>query len=321
MKKSITFVALLAIVIVGYAGAGPFIAIHQIESGIEQQDTEKLSEYIDFSMLRTNLKEQFNALFMKQAASDLKDNPFAAVVTAFASKLVEGMADSFVTPSGLANLMAGKKPKQPQGRKAPQQSQKPEPFKNARYTYDSSSKFSAWVREDKGEEIRFVLTRDGLSWKLSNILIPTGLFGGNMSASAEPQSREEPNASTPKPGEPPAFKVALRKKAFREANYMAGVQDAVTFAVAFQNLSGKDIRAFDGVLGFIDLLDNDIVSARLAINDAVAVNAILEWEGELHYNQFMDSHRHLKNEDFANLKIYFKTRKILFADGTIKEFE
>jgi hypothetical protein len=175
MKKIIAFVVLFAIAVVGYIVAGPFITLHQIKSGVEQQDSEKLSEHIDFPTLRSNLKEQLNAFVMKEAVSELKDNPFAALAMGFASKLVEGMVDSFVTPSGLASLMEGKKPKQSQnGEVKPQESveYKPEPFKNARYTYDSSSKFSVWVKDDKGDEIRFVLTRDGLSWKLSNIIIP-----------------------------------------------------------------------------------------------------------------------------------------------------
>ena len=175
MKKIITLVVLFAIAVVGYITAGPFITLHQIKSGVEQQDAEKLSKLIDFPTLRSNLKEQLNAFVMKEAMSELKDNPFTALTMGFASKLVEGMVDSFATPSGLACLMEGKKQKQSQGGELKQKEsveQKFKPFKNARYTYDSSSKFSAWVKDDKGDEIRFVLTRNGLSWKLSNIIIP-----------------------------------------------------------------------------------------------------------------------------------------------------
>jgi hypothetical protein len=319
MKKIAILIALIVIVAVGYIAAGPFIAIHEIKSGIEHQDSEKISGYVDFSVLRTNLKEQFNALFMKHAASELKDNPFAALGMAFASKLIDNMVDSFVTPASLTNLMEGKKPQQPQGIAEPKESssQKPEPFKNARYTYDSTSKFSAWVKDDKGEETRFVFMRDGLSWKLSNILIPTNMLDGKKSVSANRQSTQEYPPAASKPSEPPVFEVVLRKKAFRQGDF----QNAITFTVGFRNLLDKDIRAFDGVLRFTDLLDNEIEAARVAINKRVAATTTLEWEGELHFNQFKDSHQRLKNEHFENLKVYFKTRKILFADGTTKEFE
>ncbi|MGD0946617.1 MAG: TPM domain-containing protein [Candidatus Binatia bacterium] len=44
-------------------------------------------------------------------------------------------------------------------------------FKGASYSFDSASKFSIRVPGEQGQEIRFVLTRDGLAWKLTNIVI------------------------------------------------------------------------------------------------------------------------------------------------------
>ena len=187
MKKTLIFAGLIAAVLVVYAGVGPLITIHQIKSAVEQQDSEKLSEYVDFPTLRTNLKEQLNAELMKQAATGLKDNPFLALGLAFTPKLVEGVVDSFVTPSGISNLMAGKKPQQAEKEQPASGSdgtKRWEPFKNSRYTYDSSSKFSVWVKDDKSDEIRFVLTRDGLSWKLSNIII-AGFLSRHKELSAE----------------------------------------------------------------------------------------------------------------------------------------
>jgi hypothetical protein len=323
MKKIVILIliAALGMALLGYVAAGPFIAMHQIKSAMKQQDSEKLSSYIDFPSLRANLKEKFNASFMKLAAVDLKDNPFQALAMAFASKLVEGMVDSAVTPAGLANLMAGEKPQQVERGVATQASdeQKPEPFNNAHYTYDSPSKFSARIKLGESDEICFVFTRNDLSWKLSNILLPAKLLDASPAPKAE--AMEKPKTSTRDPSQPSPFQVVLRGKAFREADYPSRVEDAITIKVAFTNSSGKDVRAFDGVLGFTDLLDNNIYLARLAINEPVAAGAIFEWDGKVRYNRFEDSHRHLKNEKFENLKTYFEPRKILFADGTTKEFK
>ncbi len=169
---------LIAAVVV-YAAVGPFFTIHQIKTGIEQQDSEKLSENIDFPMLRSNLKDQIGAMMMKQAAAESKDNPFGALGIMFASKMVESAVDSMITPSGLQNLMTGAPPTRPQEAGQPSQqsdqSAKADPFRNVRYTFDTQSKFSIWVKRpdlDETKEVRFVLTRDGLSWKLSNIVIP-----------------------------------------------------------------------------------------------------------------------------------------------------
>ena len=40
------------------------------------------------------------------------------------------------------------------------------------YEYDSVSQFSVWIPAEKGEEIRFILRREGINWKLENILLP-----------------------------------------------------------------------------------------------------------------------------------------------------
>src|SRR5439155_10265103 len=135
---------------------------------------------------------QLNAMMMRRIATDpdLKDNPFAALGVVIGSKLIDTMIDSFVTPSGLANLAAGVNPAKPASQEpetqepasqgqpsnvaaptAASQGQSnnvaakttPEPFSHVRYSYDSLSKFSVTVVSDS-KEFRFVLTRDGLSW-------------------------------------------------------------------------------------------------------------------------------------------------------------
>lgn len=199
MRKTIVGIAILTSAIIGYVAVGPFITLHQIKSALETRDQERLSENIDFPTLRQNLKEQFSAMVMKEAVPDMRDNPFGGLALALAPMLINGMIDSLVTPSGLASLMEGKTPHEytMQGRESsrieplneerelskrtlrngpPPLSEpvngKRDPFKEARYTYDSISKFSVWLKGDSDQRVRLVLTRDGLSWKLTNIVIP-----------------------------------------------------------------------------------------------------------------------------------------------------
>ena len=133
--------------------------------------------------------------------------------------------------------------------------------------------------------------------------VETGIKGiqQSLKSGIDYQSSEgKDQAKIKKPSEPAVFKVSLLEKNFREANYSTGISNAITFAVSFQNLMGKDIRAFDGSLQFTDLLDNTILKAGLAVNDPVDASSTLKWKGELDYNQFRDSHKRLRN---ANLKI------------------
>lgn len=135
------------------------------------------------------------------------------------------------------------------------------------------------------------------------------------SADSKTQSKPPPPAT---PKESSSFKITLLKKGFSN---LGVAEDAITFTVVFDNLTGKDIRAFDGILSFTDLLDNKILSAKLAINDPVGPASTLQWEGQLHYNKFIDAHQRLRGAEFENLKVLFTPRKILYTDGTTKEFE
>ena len=127
-------------------------------------------------------------------------------------------------------------------------------------------------------------------------------------------------------GPPPKAKVAesfpitatLLRKGVSERDYG---RSEITFAVTFANSTGKDVRAFDGVLTFTDLLGNEILSATVAINDPVVVSESLLWEGKLDYNQFMSPHERLRNAETENTKVIFTLKKVLFADGQVKDFQ
>jgi len=133
-----------------------------------------------------------------------------------------------------------------------------------------------------------------------------------------------PVTAQTKPEQAP-FAVTLVKKGFRPLNIKANGSEieepAITFQLSIRNLTGKDVRAFDGTLTFTDLLNNEIMSASLAINEVVGVDSILSWSGGIKYNQFRDRHQRLRSEPQDNLKINFNTKKVLFVGGTTKEYK
>jgi hypothetical protein len=129
--------------------------------------------------------------------------------------------------------------------------------------------------------------------------------------------------SSDKPSRTPSIKkvfpitATLLKKDFFEGEYG---KKAITFSVAFQNGTGKGIRAFDGTLIFTDLLGNEILGAKLAVNNAIGQGQSLDWEGKLDYNQFIASHESLRNAEIQNTKSVFVLKRILFQDGEVKDF-
>jgi Protein of unknown function (DUF2939)/zinc-ribbon domain len=182
---------LILLAVVGYIAFGPFITVHEIKSGLEDQDSGRLAAYVDFPRLRANLKAQLNAIVMRQAATESRENPFGAPGMALGSKLVDSMIDSFVIPSGLKNLAAGQAV--PAEQTADSESSNhtsarehtPQLFHEARYRYDSLSNFSVWVGSRGPDQVRFVLSREGLLWKLTNIVVPVALTGATARATPE----------------------------------------------------------------------------------------------------------------------------------------
>ena len=132
-----------------------------------------------------------------------------------------------------------------------------------------------------------------------------------------PMAKPAPPRPAPSP-----IHITLRKKSFKDSNIHAGdFQDAILIELEIRNDSDKDVRAFDGVLMFTDLLDNKINATKLAINNLIGAHGTVTWNGQMNYNQFDDEDRRLRSAEMANMKTVFRSRKVLFADGTTTDYE
>lgn len=136
---------------------------------------------------------------------------------------------------------------------------------------------------------------------------------------AENVRRNMSGETDSKPNDVPIFSAILRKKTFQDADFPK-VQAAVLMEISFDNLTGKDVRAFDGTLVFTDLLDNPIIPIGIKINDPVGAGQSYTWEGGLEYNQFKSQHKAIRSAEIGNIKMRFDVKKVLFADGTIQEY-
>lgn len=167
--KMITVVGVLFAI---YIAAAPYITVHQMKSAAERYDGEALSEYIEFPSVRQSLKDQMNAMFMKEMAKDeMKANPFAVLGAAFVGIVVDKMVEAYVTPAGITQLMSGEKPKSAEGERAGS-SYGHKPLSDAAMSYESIDKFVVKVKGVTNEEGKFILRRRGIGWKLTEIIIP-----------------------------------------------------------------------------------------------------------------------------------------------------
>lgn len=158
-----------------YIAAAPYITVYRMKSAAQELDGEALSEYIEFPSVRQSLKDQMNAAFAKVMADNdgMKGNPFASLGVAFAGVLIDKMVDVYVTPAGMSQIMAGERPRQDEdpradgGKKSERQL-----LPDASMAYESLDKFVVKSNRAEGGELRLVLRRRGLDWKLTEILLP-----------------------------------------------------------------------------------------------------------------------------------------------------
>lgn len=170
MKKIIISVVVFFVLIMGYVFAGPYITMNAIKSDIKNKNTEGLKENIDFPVLRENLKEQMTDMAMRKMQEDkeLQNNPFAGLAVMMMPGIINNAIDLYVSPYGITRLSEGKKPIK-DGNQTISES---EIFKDADTSFESLSKFSIKVKNKEGNDVDFILTRDGISWKLTNIELP-----------------------------------------------------------------------------------------------------------------------------------------------------
>ncbi|HVR81863.1 MAG TPA: DUF2939 domain-containing protein [Luteimonas sp.] len=175
MKKWIALVLALLLALTTYVGFGPYLTVRAIRISVKAQDAAALSEQVDFPALRASLKVQLSDRLVRTAGSELQSNPFAAFGLSIANGFVGGAVDAMVTPIGLGALMEGHKVwKRVDDGMSPSDPAvpAPEPLHDARYRYESPSRFTATVQDDEGRPVVFVMTRHGLRWKLSDIRLP-----------------------------------------------------------------------------------------------------------------------------------------------------
>lgn len=180
MKRWIVLLLAVLIALAAYVVAGPYLTVRAIKTALLEQDAGALAEQVDFPSLRASLKAQLLDAMVRKAGEDVQANPFGSFALTMATGLVNGTVDAMVTPIGLAGVMQGRKmwgdardgfhrpATDAQGVPVAQ----PEPMRDARYRYESLSRFTATVEDESGKPVVFVLRRDGVQWKLADIRLP-----------------------------------------------------------------------------------------------------------------------------------------------------
>lgn len=178
MKKWMILPLLALLALLGWIAAGPFMTIHAIGEAIQAQDSAALSRHVDFPLLRQNLRAQVEDALARRMGPDLLDSPLAGVAMGMANQAAGGLVDAVATPAGIGAILEGRgllhrisgggiDPDDAYAHRPP-----PDPLRDARYRFESPSRFTATVQTATGSPVVVVLLRQGLHWKLADIRMP-----------------------------------------------------------------------------------------------------------------------------------------------------
>ena len=179
MKKWVITIVGLVVLLLAYVAAGPYLAINGIRTALAEQDTGALERHVDFPALRVNMKAHLEDYLARQGGGLAESGGFlGALGLRVASGLGGTAVDTMVTPLGIGALLQGRSMwKRAIGQTvdgdtygAPQPA---DPLKEAVLRYESTSRFTATVKDADGEPVVAVFQRKGLRWRLSDIRFET----------------------------------------------------------------------------------------------------------------------------------------------------
>jgi hypothetical protein len=111
--KNKTILYLVAIILL-ITGGGyyflPHLALYNIKEAAENNDSETLSDYVDYHSLRESLKINLNIKVAGSARKGKDGDPMKNLGSVFSDAFMNPMIDSLITPENVALFMKGIKP-------------------------------------------------------------------------------------------------------------------------------------------------------------------------------------------------------------------
>lgn len=177
MKKLLLLLGLVVVLLAGWLVSGPYLTLRGLAGAIERRDTTTLDRYVDFPMLRANLRAQLDDYVVRRAGPDVQSNLVGALLLTAGQKLSGTAVDAMVTPTGIGALMEGhtlwkRASNDLESNDAYAAPRAARPLEGATHRFESTSRFTATTHTAQGAPVVFVLHRQGLRWKLVNIELP-----------------------------------------------------------------------------------------------------------------------------------------------------
>lgn len=177
LKTTLIVGAILAALLLAYVAAGPYLAINGIRKALQTQDVSALERHVDFPALRVNMKAHLEDYIARQGGGLAESGGLlGAMGLQVASGLGGAAVDAMVTPLGIGALLQGRSMwMRGTGQTvdgdtygAPRPA---DPLEDATLRYESTSRFTATVADEQGNPVTVVFQREGLRWRLTDLLL------------------------------------------------------------------------------------------------------------------------------------------------------
>ncbi|CAA9307126.1 MAG: hypothetical protein AVDCRST_MAG71-450 [uncultured Lysobacter sp.] len=178
MKKWIALLVIGALAFAAYIAAGPILALNSIRDAIQREDTAAIARHVDFPAVRVNLRAQIDDYLARRAGPDGQADVFGALAVRLAGAAAGSVADVLATPAGIGVVLEGRgliHRITGEGVSAIDTYRHQPPtdlLERATYRYESHDRFAVTVPNRDGAPVVFVLTRNGLQWKITEVRMP-----------------------------------------------------------------------------------------------------------------------------------------------------
>ncbi|QNP50558.1 DUF2939 domain-containing protein [Diaphorobacter aerolatus] len=172
----------MALVFVALLYASPYLAMRSIGKALDARDADALSQYVDYPVLRENIKGKLMSSIADRLPAQDSSNPLGGLGQAIGGMMVGAAVEAMVSPAGvMAMLHSGQlDPRLPpanKARRAPEarpddasgkDSRDQNNDRNFSVDYQGFSKVRVSRKSDPARA--FIFRRDGLmGWKLINV--------------------------------------------------------------------------------------------------------------------------------------------------------
>tara|TARA_B100001093_G_C26627312_1_gene927272 strand:- start:340 stop:876 length:537 start_codon:yes stop_codon:yes gene_type:complete len=172
-KKLKYYLILILILISSYASTAMY-SFHQLHKGIYFNDKQLIENYVDWKIVKGNVKNYINIEILKKTESEkiFKElGDVGILLSGFAGKFVEIAIDTYLNSDGVILLLE----------KSQKRDEIPKPslitLLGSFTIMDNNGLNSFYINyENKGEEYPIYFKRDGLKWKITDIEFPKDLF-------------------------------------------------------------------------------------------------------------------------------------------------